>query len=102
MRPTYREGVKPFLTYTALRLLLFVTSLVIIGGIVALIGRLSGSDGLGSGEVFAIIALAAVVSAIGSWRLLARQREALAQVVEGRAARASEALERSRSKEDVD
>lgn len=95
-------AVKPFLVYTGLRLTLFVTTLVIIGGIVAIVSRLAGREGLGSTELFLIVALAAVLSAIGSWKLLGRQREALAQVVEGRAAKASEALERSRSKEDID
>ncbi|QWC86015.1 DUF4229 domain-containing protein [Nocardioidaceae bacterium] len=93
--------MKPFLVYTGLRLMLFVTSLVVIGGVVVLVARLSGRE-VGSGTVFVAVAAAAVVSAIGSWKLLRTQREALAQVVEGRAARASDALERSRSKEDID
>ena len=98
------EVVKAFLIYTALRLMLFTTSLVIIGGLYVLVVSLaSGSVAqLGSGEVFVIVALAAVASAYGSWKFLGRQREQLAQIVQARAERAGDALERSRSKEDVD
>ena len=98
MRAPYRGGVKPFLVYTALRLMLFLTSFAIVGGL----WRLVAGPGVGAGGWFAIIGLAAVISAYGSWTFLATQREALARVVEGRATRAQEALERNRSREDVD
>ncbi len=89
-------GVKEFLVYTALRLGLMVAAFALVGGLWALVA--------GPGEVnwLLVIVLAAVLSAVGSWQLLARQRDDFARVVSERAGRASEALERSRSKEDLD
>ena len=48
------------------------------------------------------VVIAFLVSGIGSYFLLARQREAFAQRVESRAQRATAKIEEMRSKEDAD
>ena len=88
-------GVKPFLIYTALRLLLFVTTYAVLAGIWILA---FGKDGL---LLFPFLA-AVILSAVLSLKLLAPQRERFAAVVQARAERASRRFEERRSKEDVD
>jgi len=56
----------------------------------------------GSANVFVAVVIAFVVSGIGSWFLLDRQREAFARRVETRAERATAAFEQLKAKEDAD
>ena len=87
--------VKPFLVYTALRLLLFVVTYVVLAGIWVL--------AFGQAGLLLIPFLASVlISAVLSLKLLAPQRERFAAVVQARAERASQRFEEQRSKEDVD
>ena len=53
-------------------------------------------------NIFAAVVIGFVVSGVGSYFLLNRQREALARRVEVRAERATKAFEELRAKEDVD
>lgn len=87
--------VKPFLIYTAMRLLLFVTTYAVLGGIWVLA---FGRDG-----ILLLPFLAAVlISALLSLKLLAPQRERFAAVVQARAERASARFEERKAREDVD
>ena len=94
MVSTYPEPVKEFWVYTLLRLVLFLASLGIVVGAWVLI----------AGEFNLLIAVVAafLMSGLGSYYLLDRQREAFAQRVQTRAEKASAKLEEMRSKEDAD
>jgi hypothetical protein len=87
--------VKPFLIYSALRLLLFVTTYAVLAGIWALA---FGRDGL----LLVPFLAAVIISAMLSLKLLGTQRERFAAVVQARAERVSRRFEEQRSKEDVD
>ncbi len=92
--------MKEFWVYTLLRLGLFAVSFVLVYGVWWLVaGELDFARD--SAALWAVI-IAFVLSGIGSYFLLGRQRAALAQKVEGRAARVSQKLDEHRSKEDVD
>jgi ABC-type bacteriocin/lantibiotic exporter with double-glycine peptidase domain len=86
--------VREFVVYTALRIGLFVTSLVVVVGVWMLI----------AGEVPLLwaVVIAFVVSGLASYFLLNRQREAFARRVEQRAERMQDRFERMKAKEDVD
>ncbi len=86
--------MKEFVVYTALRLVLFVASLLIVVGVW---GLLAGRD-----SVHAIwsVVLAFMLSGVASYFLLNRQREAFAQRVEERARRATAAFDERRGGED--
>ncbi|PWN01953.1 DUF4229 domain-containing protein [Nocardioides silvaticus] len=86
--------MKEFWTYTLLRLGLFVGTFAIVFGLWFLI--------TGDVPVLWVIVIAFVVSGVGSYFLLERQREAFAAKVEGRAAKAAERFEAQKSKEDAD
>ena len=86
--------MKEFWVYTGLRILLFLASLAIVAGIWAV-----ATDEVNM--VWAVV-IAFLVSGLGSYFLLARQREAFAQRVEVRAQKASAKIEEMRSKEDTD
>jgi uncharacterized membrane protein YfcA len=86
--------VKEFAIYTGLRLLMFAATFGIVVGIWLLVA--------GRANILVALVLGFVVSGIGSYFLLNRQREAFAQRVETRAARATAAFEERRAKEDVD
>lgn len=86
--------VKEFVVYTGLRLLLFAATFGIVVGVWSAVGD--------QPNVFAAVIIGFVVSGVGSYFLLDRQREALARRVESRAARATEAFEQRRAREDVD
>ena len=86
--------MKEFWVYTGLRILLFLASLAVVAGIWAAL-----DDEVNM--VWAVV-IAFLVSGLGSYFLLARQREAFAQRVEVRAQRASAKIEEMRSKEDTD
>ena len=84
--------MKEFWIYTGLRVLLFLASLGIVAGIWAV-----ATDEV---PIVWAVVIAFLVSGIGSYFLLARQREAFAQRVEVRAQKASAKIEELRSKED--
>jgi len=83
--------VKEFAIYTGLRALLLVATFGVIAGAWVLIA--------GSVPLFAVIVIAFIVSGVASYFLLDKQRVAFATKVE---TRANTALERSRTKEDLD
>ena len=87
--------MKEFVVYTALRIVLFLASFGIVVGVMALF-----SDG--SYNLFWAVVLGFLISGIGSFFILDRQRQAFAQRVETRAAKASAAFEERRSREDAD
>jgi hypothetical protein len=86
--------VKEFVVYTGMRLLMFVGALGVIVGIWSALAD----------EFNLAVALAAafVISGVGSYFLLDRQREAFARRVEARAERATAAFEERKAREDVD
>jgi len=86
--------VKEFIVYTALRIGLFVGSLVVVAGVWTLF-----ADAV---PVFWAFVIALVLSGVASYFLLRRQREAFARRVERRAERMQERFAQSKSKEDVD
>jgi hypothetical protein len=86
--------VKEFVVYTGLRLLLFGATFGIVIGIWLAIA--------GTANVFACVAIAFVVSGVGSYFLLNSQREAFARRVELRAERATQAFDARRAREDRD
>jgi uncharacterized membrane protein YfcA len=90
----YPGVVKEFVVYTALRLLLFLATFGVVIGLWVL-----AAD---EANVLVAVVLAFVVSGVGSYFLLERQRAAFAQRVEDRATRATAAFEEMKSKEDVD
>ncbi len=91
---TYAGRVKEFVVYTAMRIGLFLTSLVVVVGVWMLI----------SGEVPVLwaVVIAFVMSGLASYFLLNRQREAFARRVERRAERMQERFEQAKAKEDAD
>jgi hypothetical protein len=86
--------VKEFWIYTLLRLALFLASLGVV------IGIMYAAD-VNAGFGWAVV-IAFLVSGVGSYYLLAPQREAFARRVDARAQRASAKIEEMRSKEDAD
>jgi len=86
--------VKEFVIYTVLRILLFVASLAVVGGVWLAI----------TGEVPVVLALlvALVISGVASYFVLDRQRDRFAQVVQRRAEKATAAFEEMKAKEDAD
>jgi hypothetical protein len=87
--------VKEFVVYTVLRIVLFLASFGIIVGIMAL-----AFDG--RYHLFWAVVLSFLVSGIGSYFILERQREAFARRVEARAAKAAAAFEERKAREDAD
>jgi uncharacterized membrane protein len=90
----YAGVVKEFIVYTGLRLLLFAATFGVVVGVWLLVGDRA--------NIFVAVIIAFVVSGIGSYFLLDRQRAALARRVETRAEKATKAFEERRAKEDVD
>ncbi len=86
--------MKEFWIYTGLRILLFLGSLAVVAGIWA--------AAAGDVEMVWAVVIAFLISGVGSYFLLARQREAFAQRVDARAQKASAKIEEMRSKEDAD
>ena len=86
--------MKEFVVYTAMRIGLFVASLLVVFGVWMLI-----SDQV---PVLWAVVIAFVMSGLASYFLLNRQREAFARRVERRAERMQERIEQMKSKEDVD
>lgn len=87
--------MKEFVVYTALRIVLFLASFGVVVGVMALV--LGGRYNL-----FWAVVLAFLVSGVGSYFILDRQREAFARRVEDRAARAAAAFEERKAREDQD
>lgn len=86
--------MKEFWIYTLLRIVLFLASLGIVVGVWFLIA--------GSVPVLWAVVIAFLVSGTGSYFLLNRQREALAQRVQTRAEAMTSKMDEMRAKEDVD
>jgi Protein of unknown function (DUF4229) len=86
--------VKEFVVYTVLRMLMFAATFGIVLGIWLLVG--------GKANIFVVAVIAFIVSGVGSYFLLNGQREAFAQRVEVRAARAAKAFDERKAKEDAD
>jgi len=87
--------VKEFVVYTVLRIVLFLASFGVVVGVMALV--LDGRYNL-----FWAVILAFLISGVGSYFILNRQRDAFAQRVETRAARATAAFEERKAREDQD
>ena len=90
----YPDLVREFVVYTGLRLLMFAATFGIIVGVWLLVGE--------QANIFVAVVVAFIVSGLGSYFLLNGQREAFAQRVEARAARAAKAFDELKAKEDVD
>ena len=87
--------MKEFVVYTLLRIVLFLASLGVVIGVMALLfdGRF---------HLFWAVVLAFLISGIASYFILERQREAFARRVESRAAKATAAFEERKAREDQD
>ncbi len=94
MVTAYAGLVKEFVIYTALRLGLFVASLVVVVGV-----RMLLADSV---PILWPLVIALVMSGVASYFLLNRQRAAFARRVEQRADRMQERFEQMKSREDVD
>lgn len=94
MVTAYPEGVKEFVIYTGMRIGLFISSLVVVVGVWMLI-----ADQV---PILWAVVIAFVLSGIGSYFLLNRQREAFARRVEERAQKLSARYGEMKTKEDVD
>lgn len=88
--------VKHFLTYTALRLALFLGCWAVVAAIATVIFDASTEVGIWS------FVIGAVLSSILSLRLLEGPRERFAQSVQARAERATSRFEELKSSEDTD
>lgn len=88
--------MKHFLTYTALRLVLFLACWGVVAAIATVIFGKSPEVGV------AALVLGAVISSILSLKLLEGPRERFAQSVQARAERASAKMQEMKSAEDVD
>jgi hypothetical protein len=91
---TYPEAVKEFWIYTALRIVLFLASLGLVVGVWFFF-----ADEV---PIFWAVVIAFVMSGVGSYFLLNRPREALAQRVDERARRMTTKLDEMRAKEDAE
>ena len=87
--------MKPFVIYTGLRILLFLVALGLIYGAWGLVAG-GVSD---AGSVICLV-LSFLLSGLGSFVLLDKQRTEFAERVEQRAARATRAFEERKAKED--
>ncbi len=94
MVTAYAAGVKEFVVYTALRILLFLAVLGVLFGVWAL-----AADSV---PVLWVVVIAFAVSGIASYFLLNAPRAAFAARVEERAARAGAAFEERKAREDLD
>ena len=86
--------MKEFVVYTGLRLLLFAATFGVVVGVWLMVADRA--------NLLVAVVLGFVVSGVGSYFLLDRQREALARRVELRAERAAAAFEQRKAREDVD
>jgi hypothetical protein len=86
--------VKEFWIYTLLRVVLFIGTTAVVWGVYALM-----ADTI---NLLVVVLVAAVISSVLSWKLLAGPRNRFATSVEARAARASERFEEMKAREDTD
>lgn len=86
--------MKEFWTYTLLRIALFVGTTAVVWGVYALI-----ADTI---NLLVVVLVAAVISSVLSWKLLAGPRNRFAASVEARASRASARFEDIKAREDTD
>ena len=89
--------MKEFVIYTGLRIVLFAVALLVVLGIWL---GVSGSSALTVESLLFPILIAMVLSGVASYKLLSRQRNAFAAVVERRAAKATSAFDQLKAKED--
>ena len=92
MVAAYPDPVKEFWIYTLMRFALFVGSLGIVVGVWLLAA--------GQVQILWAIVIAFLISGLGSYVLLDRQREALARRVQERAETMTTKVEKMRAKED--
>ncbi|GAA2010031.1 hypothetical protein GCM10009719_20270 [Nocardioides kribbensis] len=90
----YPGGVKEFVVYTALRLVLFAASLAVVMGVWLSVA--------GQANLLWSFVLAFVISGIGSYFLLNGPREAFARRVDERARRAASRFEEIKAREDAE
>lgn len=90
----YPGGVKEFVVYTALRLVLFAASLAVVMGVWLSVA--------GQANLLWSFVLAFVISGIGSYFLLNGPREAFARRVDERARRAASRFEELKAREDAE
>ena len=83
--------MKEFVVYTALRIVLFLASFGVVVGLMALAFG-------GRYNLFWAVISAFLISGVGSYFILNRQREAFARRVEERAGRATAKIEEMRTK----
>ena len=88
------EPVKEFWIYTGLRLVLFAASFGIVVGVWSLLAS--------SVPLLWALIIALVISGVGSYFLLDRQRQALARRVQTRAERMTQRIDEMRAAEDQD
>lgn len=86
--------MKEFWTYTLLRIVLFVGTTALVWGVYALV-----ADTI---NLLVVVLVAAVISSVLSWKLLAGPRNRFAASVEARAARASARFEEVKAREDTE
>jgi Protein of unknown function (DUF4229) len=87
--------VKEFWTYTGLRIGLFLAAAAVTWGIYALVADRTIN-------LLVVILVAAIVSSVLSWKLLAGPRNRFAASVDARASRAAARFEEMRSREDAE
>jgi hypothetical protein len=90
----YPEGVKEFVVYTLMRIVLFLASVVVVFAAWFAIA--------GKAPITGVVIVGFVVSGIASYFLLNRQRAAFAVRVEERARRATARFDEMKAREDVD
>jgi len=89
--------VKEFWIYTGMRIGLFLASLFLVTGV-----WLALSEGVDASSALWIVVIAFLLSGVGSYFLLNRQREAFARRVEERAQRMTARFDEIKSREDAD
>lgn len=87
--------MREFWTYTALRIGLFLATVAVTWGSYALVAEKTIN-------LLVVLLVAAVVSSLLSWKLLAGPRNRFAASVDARASRAAAKFEEMRSREDAD
>ena len=89
--------MKEFWIYTGLRIALFLASLFLVTGV-----WLALSEAVDASSALWIVVISFLLSGVGSYFLLNRQREAFARRVEERAQRMTARFDEIKSREDAD
>jgi hypothetical protein len=89
--------VKEFWIYTGMRIGLFLASLLLVTGV-----WLALSEEVDASSALWIVVISFLLSGVGSYFLLNRQREAFARRVEERAQRMTARFDEIKSREDAD